>query len=99
MTNLNTYIDRCIIDEYATKNFYRGYTLDINDLPQHERDNFLDQLMANDTAVRDFVLHQMQKLIDERLGAVESSHRRNAGLMLMHLSNGDTQLTREEATW
>jgi hypothetical protein len=75
MKEINSYIDRCLIDEYATKNFDDGYYLDVDDLSEHERSNFLDVLMKHDTNVRDYVLFQMQKLIDQRLPEVEAEKR------------------------
>lgn len=62
MQVVNNYIDKCLIQEYATKN-----ELDVDDLPAHEISNFLNVLMQEDTAVRDFVRYQMQKLIEQRL--------------------------------
>jgi hypothetical protein len=75
MKEINSYIDRCLIDEYATKSFDEGYSLDVDDLSEHERSNFLDVLMKHDTNVRDYVLFQMQKLIDQRLPQVEVEDR------------------------
>lgn len=98
MKELNRYIDICLIDEYATKSFTEGYSLDVDDLTEHERDNFLAELMKHDTAVRDLVHYHMQKLIDERLPECEAEDRRHAGLKLVRLSNGDTQLVRA-STW
>lgn len=79
MKNLITYIDRCLIDEYAIKCFKKGYSLDIDALPKHEISNFLNRLMEHDTSVRDYVLYQMQELINERLPIVEAEHRYDAG--------------------
>ena len=72
---IERYIDRCLLDEYATKDYQDGYTLYVDDLPAQEIDNFLDKLMQDDTAIRDFVRHQMQQLIDERLPQYEANHR------------------------
>lgn len=90
--NLNKYIDVCLIDEYATKSFEDGYTLDIDDLPDHEIENFLDRLMQDDTTVRDLVRYHMQQMIDARLPECEVEDRSNAGISLVQLSNGDTRL-------
>jgi hypothetical protein len=95
MDSLNQYIDLCLIDEYAEKSFTEGYSLDVDSIPEHDRSNFLDELMRHDTTVRDLVLYHMQKLIDERLPECEVKDRQNAGLRLIHLSNGDTMLVRE----
>jgi hypothetical protein len=94
MKELTSYIDICLIDEYADKDFENGYSLDVDSLSEHERSNFLDLLMKNDTAVRDFVLHNMQKLIDERLPECEANDRSHAGLRLSQRSNGDSYLER-----
>lgn len=72
MNKLQTYIDRLLIDEYASKNFRDGhYSLDIDDIPQHDLDNFLDVLMAEDTTLRDLVRFQMQRLINARLDVLQ----------------------------
>jgi hypothetical protein len=94
MKEINRYIDVCLIDEYADKDFANGYSLDIDSLPDHERANFLDLLMQHDTNVRDLVLYHMQKLIDERLPERELEDRHGSGFKLIRLSNGDTILER-----
>lgn len=75
MRELNKYIDRCIIDEYAHKDREGSLELDISDIPPNELSNFLSRLMDEDTTVRDFVRDQMQKLIDERIPEVEWQHK------------------------
>jgi hypothetical protein len=90
--NITSYIDRCLIDEYANKLFYRGYSLEVDEIPKAEILNFLDLLMAHDSALREAVLDHMQTLIDKRLSAVEIKDRASAGLKLVQLSNGDKQL-------
>ena len=94
MKDLNNYIDVCIIDEYATKSFSEGFSLDIDDVPEKEISNFLHELMQRDTNVKDYVLHSMQQLINERLKDRESDERYDSGLRLVRLSNGDTRLQR-----
>jgi hypothetical protein len=95
MKELNRYVDLCLIDEYADKDFENGYSLDVDSLPEHERDNFLNELMKHDTTVRDLVLFHMQKFIDERLPECESNDRYHAGLKIITLSNGDTRLVKQ----
>lgn len=92
MKELHRYIDTCLIDEYADKDFHNGYTLDVDSLSEHERSNFLDELMKHDTTVRDLVLYHMQKMIDERLPECEAKDRDHAGLRVITLSNGDRQI-------
>lgn len=71
MENINTYIDRCLIEEYGVKNReLNAYELDIDDLPENEKDNFLHRLMQEDTTVRDVIHHHMQRLIEKRLREV-----------------------------
>ncbi len=94
MESLNKYVDLCIIDEYAEKSFEEGYTLDVDCLPDNEIANFLAELMERDTSVRDYVLHSMQQIIDDRLPECEVRDRENAGLTLVHMSNGDTRIER-----
>jgi hypothetical protein len=94
MDSLNQYVDLCIIDEYADKSFTEGYSLDVDSLPDNEISNFLDELMKRDTTVRDYVRHCMQQIIDSRLPECEVNDRSNAGLTLVHLSNGDTRIER-----
>jgi len=90
---LDRYIDLCLIEPYAEKDIERGYTLDIDSLPEHERANFLDMLMKDDTTVRDLVLFHMQKLINTRLSEYEVNDLDAKGLKHIYLSNGDTYLT------
>lgn len=92
--DLDQYIDVCIIQEHAYKNFSDGYSLDIDDLSDHDRDNFLAELMKYDTTVRDLVHFHMQQLIDKRLKECESNDRYDSGLRLVRMSNGDTRLER-----
>jgi hypothetical protein len=91
---LNTYIDRCIIDEYAMRT-NDGFQLDVDDLPQHEKLTFLTKLLENDTSLRDSALNLMQNLIDERLPNYEAEDLRARGMQRIHLSNGDTRLERQ----
>jgi len=92
MKELNRYIDTCIISEYADKDIHNGYTLDVDSLPEHERANFLDELMKHDTAVRDLVLSHMQKLIDDRLPECEANDREDSGLRVITFPNGDRRV-------
>lgn len=71
MTNLNQYIDLCLIDEYATKSSTEGYSLDVDSIPENDKENFLHILMQADTSVKDMVTHAMQKLINDRLADME----------------------------
>lgn len=68
---LNRYIDNCLIDEYATPTHDGGYYLDLDDLPEYEKNNFLEIAMKHDTSLRDEILFQMQKLINQRLNIYE----------------------------
>ncbi len=71
MENINTYIDRCLIEEYGTPNpSLNAFELDLDDVPDHEIDNFLHVLMSDDTTVRDVVRAHMTKLIEKRLQEV-----------------------------
>lgn len=79
MKEINNYIDRCLIDEYANKSFSKGYSLNIDDVTEHDRATLLDLLMKDDTDVKDYVLHTMQKLIDQRLYEKEIEDRYDSG--------------------
>ncbi len=83
MNKINSYIDRCLIDEYAHKSFKNGYSLDLDSLPEHEIYNFLEKLMENDTKVRDLVRYEMQQLIDNRLPEVEAEDRKASGYRIV----------------
>lgn len=74
MKALHTYIDRCLIDEYVTKHPEDGLSLFVSDLPKHEIENLLTRMMDENTSVKDLVLDEMQKLINERLSVIESDH-------------------------
>lgn len=77
---IEKYIDTCLIDEYADKDFECGYSLDIVSLSNHEQSNFLDFLIKNDSATKDLILDRMQELIDQRLPRVEAQARYDSGL-------------------
>jgi hypothetical protein len=95
MDAVEKYIDLCLIDEYADKDFKNGYTLDIDSLPDSERANFLDKLMKEDTNIRDFVLYHMQKIINDRLKEKEAMDRFDAGITLTRTFNGDYYLSKQ----
>lgn len=73
--DIDSFIDNCLISEYVNKYSDKGYSLDIDNVPIHDRNNFLDLLMKHDTDVRDYVLSSMQKWIDDRLPEWESQDR------------------------
>lgn len=83
MTNLNRYIDNCIINEYAAKK-QDGYTLDVKKLPQNEIDHFLDELMNKDMYIKELILERMQDLIDQRIPFVETYDYYDAGFIPQH---------------
>lgn len=70
---LDTYIDRCLLDDYAVFD-EDGFHLDVDNLPSNEKLNFLLRLLEEDTSLRDRALSLMQKLIDERLPTYEAEH-------------------------
>lgn len=70
MNNIYTYVDKCLIQEYAIHTS-SGYELDVDDLPESEVHNFLDHLMSDDTSIRDLVKFHMQELINKRLSKTE----------------------------
>lgn len=71
MEEINTYIDHCLIQEYGVPNReINAYELDLDDLPEIEKDNFLHRLMQQDTHVRDAVHFAMQSMIESRLREV-----------------------------
>lgn len=74
MNEINKYIDVCLINEYAFQT-EDGFMLDVDSLPEIEKTNFLDVLMKDDTTVRDFVLFQMQKMINERIEHYEVGYK------------------------
>lgn len=78
MNTIYNYIDRCLLDEYAVCEDF-NYSLDVDSLSEHEISNFLDLLMREDTSVRDFVLCQMQKMINERIPSFGGKKLRDKG--------------------
>lgn len=84
MTTLNRYIDRCLIDEHAIKDYLDGYSLDVASLPKHERLTFLQTLFEHDDVLQEMVLDRMQELINQRLPWVESQAKYNSGLRPKH---------------
>lgn len=89
--NLNSYIDHCIIDEYAFKSFRFGFSLDASEIPQHDFDNFLDYLVKHDPATREIIEERMQVLINGRLSIMECESRYDKGYIpLTDQINGET---------
>ncbi len=86
------YLDICIIDQYAEKSFEDGYTLSVDDIPEHEISHLLDRLMKEDTNVRDLVLYHIQKMIDVRLPEKEVEDRDASNIRMTRPSNGDYRL-------
>jgi hypothetical protein len=66
-----TFIDRTLIDEYASKDLHNGYALEVSELTQSDKSHFLDLLIAQDESLRELVEEHMQCLIDERCSAME----------------------------
>ena len=81
MNNLSHYIDRCLIDEHAVKDFRYGYSLEVGDIPHYELQSFLDKLIENDEQTRELIRDRMQELINSRLQIVESKQKYNAGFV------------------
>ena len=96
LQSLNTYIDTCLIDEYADKSS-SDYTLDLDSLPQHEISNLLARVMQEDTSLRETILNGLQEMINERLPEFEASEQNRRGQRLVRLTNGDQFLTRSAA--
>jgi hypothetical protein len=82
--DIRKYVERCLIDEYAIKNLQSGYSLDINDLPETEIQNFLDLLFKNDPILQEAIKDRMQDLINQRISFVELQARYDSGLMPIH---------------
>lgn len=87
---IEKYIDTCLISEYADKDLKYGYSLDVAELPNHEKLNFLDFLLKYDPILRDMILDRMHELVAPRLERMEMQHKYDAGL-IPHLdqNNGE----------
>lgn len=72
---IRSYLDHCLLDEYAFKSRHDGYSMDVSDLPENEIANFLDVLLKHDPVMRELVHDRMQDVIDERLPIYESHDR------------------------
>ncbi len=79
-TYLKTYIERNIIDEYATSEDFSAYS----DLSTHEHKNLIDVLFEHDPVARDFLFDRMQELIDSRLVINNSQRKYDLGLVPTH---------------
>jgi hypothetical protein len=97
MIELEKFIDRCIIDEYATKNLEEGYYLDVDQIPAHDQNILLAKMLEADTALRDHALSCMQKMIDERITEVELEERDYLGFASRQDDSGDIYLMRYSA--
>jgi hypothetical protein len=90
--DVDNYVDTCLINEYASKDLHNGYSLDVSSLSKNEIAHFFDRLMDDDSAVRNFVLDHMQKIVDERLCQMEREDRSKMGMSFSRKSNGDYEL-------
>ncbi|MBX4189697.1 hypothetical protein KW791_00145 [Candidatus Parcubacteria bacterium] len=72
---LEKYIDLCLIDQYANKNYCEAYELEVSDLPKDEVISFLDRVLDSDTTLRDLIFIHMQKMVNERMTEVEIHER------------------------
>lgn len=77
--SIEKYIDTCLISEYADKDFKHGYSLEVANLSDHEKSNFLDLLFRNDPVLKEMALDRMQELIEQRLPRIEAQDRYDAG--------------------
>lgn len=93
MEELENYVDRCLIDEYAIKSFEDGYYLDVETIPENERLTLVEKMIKEDTGLRDQVLHYMQELINKRLQVVELEDRSDMGFSVRQ-DDGDVYLMR-----
>lgn len=94
MIELERFIDRCIIDEYATKNLEEGYSLDIDQVPEHDQNIFLTKMLEADTNLRNYALNCMQQMIDDRIKEVELEERNYLGFTALRDDHGDIYLER-----
>ncbi len=85
MNKIYQYIDRCIIDEYAS----HGQSLDITSIPTKERNDLIALLMEEDSTVCDLITYHLQRLVDERIVEKELNDRIDRGIVLNRRSNGD----------
>lgn len=82
MDKLNTYIDRCIIQEYATKSLTDGFSLDVESIPANEMSHLIERLINSDSEIKEILLDHVQKLINARIPYVEADSMydlRNSG--------------------
>lgn len=93
MKSLNQFIDLCIIDEFAVKDYQDGYSLDVESIPEAQQVDLLSEIMKSDTSLRETILIGMQKLIDKRLADREVQTRYASGYRLSHCWDGDPVLT------
>lgn len=87
MREINNHIDKEILPFYGDEEY-----LSVDSLPSTEVKKLLDILMQNDTSVRDYVLSEMQDLIDKRLEERQSDNRFKLGFKTIRLSNGDSRI-------
>ena len=97
MKSLHRYIDVCLIDEYADKDYVDGYLLDLDSIPDHEKEVFLNEIMKSDSALRDLIHFHMQAYINERLPICELKDMEFQGLKVSRRTNGDTDIISEES--
>lgn len=75
MSYIDHYIDLNILDEYADKPFFHGYSLDVSDIPSHELSNLIELLVQRDPAMREIIVGYVQQKIDARIPDFEADHR------------------------
>jgi hypothetical protein len=78
--NLKKYINLCLIDDYADKDFKNGFSLCVSSLPDKELNNFLEIMVKHDPIMKELILDRMQELIDEHMPEREAKYKYDSGL-------------------
>ena len=94
MKDVIRFLDLCVIDEYATKDFRDGWSLDADNIPRCDIETLVNLLMQEDTAVRDTIMSHIQTLIDERIRDREVNERYAAGFRAVRHADGDLTIER-----
>ncbi len=75
MEKFNRYLDRCILDPYATKSLTDGFSMSADDIPEHEMSTLIEKMLESDCGLRDLIHVHIQELIDARLPDYESDNK------------------------
>lgn len=80
---LRKYIDSNIVREHLTKSV-DGYSLDIQDIPEHDKQSLAELLIKKDPIAQEWIENRMADLIEERLYWAEVDDKSDLPLFMSY---------------